>query len=202
MKAAFSITLSAIVSGMLATTVSAQSAAIDLNAPIVLLTTQQYVTLVACTLNKHPTETKLYARYYLQRRDQRSPDENERDPDSKLMLQSLDGCFTPISGKPLPFSPQRLVNDWAVAHNISRVAPPQITNMQSLADCTAKHNSGFAHAYLNILHMPSGNQPLRMRMVLQGLTMPPCTAEGGLQIDHSAFSKLLRKALDKSKAAN
>lgn len=196
------IAFSAFAYGVFTGPAFAQSAVIDPNASSISLTTEQYKALVKCTLEKHPNETKRYATYHFQRRDQQTPDENERDPDSRLLIAALDGCVALASGMPFPFSPDRLVNDWANAYSVVRSASPAVIDMQSLAECAAKYNPGLARAYLQIIDTPSAHQAVQRRMTMVSLTMPPCTPTRDIKVDHDKFPRLVRKALDTNRVAN
>ena len=86
-----------------------------------VFTSVEYEALVACTLEKHPDTTKRYATYHLQRRSTQTWQENERDPDSELLMPSLEGCMEFRNGEQFPFSLNALIQRWATAHSIRQV---------------------------------------------------------------------------------
>jgi hypothetical protein len=96
------------------------SAIIDLNAKPRQFSRADFDALVACTLEKHPSETRRYARYHLERRDMQSWQENEKDPDSKLLMPAMKGCIAFADGEQIPFSLESLIFRWAAAHNIRK----------------------------------------------------------------------------------
>jgi hypothetical protein len=118
----------------------AQPAVIDLSAKPAAFSRGQYSELVKCTLKKHPEETRRYATYHLTRRDVQTPDQNEADPDSKLMLPIIQSCYRLEVGKVVPFSLDALIADWGRAYNISVAPQPRIATAEALATCAMRNN--------------------------------------------------------------
>jgi hypothetical protein len=112
------LAIAAITSLALAAPAGAQPAIIDLNAKPRPFSSADFHALVRCTLKRHPDTTRRYAAYHLLRRNKQSWQENVRDPDSKLMLASLEGCIALANGEPYPFSLDALIYRWGSAHDI------------------------------------------------------------------------------------
>ena len=117
------LSLAGSVTFSLAFPAQAQPANIHWDAKPRVFTSAEYEALVACTLEKHPDTTKRYATYHLQRRSAQTWQENERDPDSELLMPSLEGCMEFRNGEQFPFSLNALILRWAAAHSISRQVP-------------------------------------------------------------------------------
>jgi hypothetical protein len=155
-------------------------------------TSTDYDKMLACTLLRHPDETKRYAQYYLQRRSVQTPAQNESDPDSSLMIPALQGCFEFKNGQPIPFSLDRLTADWGQAHNIA--AGVIVTDMASLANCVVRYNPSGARAYSQYRY--DGTQPSakNRRMLMYAMVIPPCVGSGTLSVDHNKLRKLILAA--------
>jgi hypothetical protein len=153
---------------------------------------RDYSELVACTLREHPSETRRYAEYHLLRRDIQSVEENEADPDSRLLMDAFKGCYEFQNGKPIPFLLDRVIGDWATYHQISS---GRITNVLELATCAASNQRSFASAYLQFADGSSPKDERHRRMMLNAITIPPCSLAAGVQIDTAEFTKALRKVM-------
>ena len=103
-------------SAALATMAMAQSGYIDLKAKPKPITQAEYDAMVQCTVEKHPDETRRYAKYHVERRDKQTWQENEKDPDSKLLIRSFEGCYEFEDGKPISFSLDAVIYSWYRSH--------------------------------------------------------------------------------------
>ncbi len=155
----------------LSSAVFGQSGMIDLAAKPQPFSQSDFETLVACTLEKHPDETKRYATYHLLRRNVQTPEQNEADPDSKLMFSAIKGCFEFKNGHPIPFSLDQLISRWGSAHRISQAAI--VKDEASLAKCAVRNHKGMASVFVKVMADPS-HKPAVRRMSAISLTAPPC----------------------------
>ena len=166
-----------------------KSATINLNAKPRPFSAENYKTLLACTLARHPNETRRYAEYHLQRRIIQTPKQNEGDPDISLFSDALDGCFEAVRGEPLPFSPDHLIGDWGDAYDLV------VVDTASLARCAARNNRTFASGYLQIAKDPT-RKAVHRTMLLSALSSPPCAPASQFSVDQMQLVPLLTKELE------
>jgi len=189
---------------MMALAVPAQAqetVVIDLNEQVKPFSEQEYAALVACTLERHPDETRRYAQYHFNRRDAQTPDENVADVDSDLGISSISTCYQFEDRKPIPFSLDRLIGDWANHHGVKDTTGVQ--TIQEFANCAANSTPSFAHAYLNTYRSTSKSKITTLSLLVRSMGVPPCIIRGdNVQIKfdelYGLFDKILRGSRGKS----
>ena len=177
--------------------VAAQPAIIDWSAKPRPFSEADYAQLLTCTIKVHPEESRRYATYHLIRRDTQAPEQNERDPDSQLLMPALEGCLQMKNGEVYPFSLDRLIGDWGTAYNVG-VAPADMT---ALAACIAKNYPGGARAYLQFQEDGSEKSARIRRLLTYSILLPPCSTTRRITLDHAKFAPVLRAALTSQKVA-
>ena len=166
---------------------NAASAAIDLNQKPKAFSAEDYNKLVACTIERHPDETRRYAAYHFLRRNQQTPDQNERDPDSGLMLPALKGCYEIKVGTFLPFQPDALAASWAKAHGVAE--PRLVSTTEELAECAARYFRNDAKQFIRIPARTIESISYATRLI-----GPMCRTNGRIKIDVNVLrSELTRK---------
>lgn len=179
--------------------VHGQSGTINLAANPQPFSHSDFETLVACSLEKHPDESKRYATYHLLRRNVQTPEQNEADPDSKLMLPAMKGCFEFKNGHPIPFSLDQLISRWGSAHGVSQAVI--VTDEASLAKCAVRNHKGTASAFVQVMADPSQKLAVR-RMLATSLTAPPCEPAPNTSLSLTQLVGHLRAVLQNGEATN
>ncbi|MFC4292204.1 hypothetical protein ACFOWX_07225 [Sphingorhabdus arenilitoris] len=149
----------------------AQPAVIDLNAKPRPFTNDDFEALVVCSLDKNSDITRRYATYHLLRRDKQTWQENEADPDSKLLMPAIEGCIEFKNGEPMPFSIDALISRWGAAHGISQAVT--VMDEASLAKCAVRSHEQLARVFVQVMADPS-HKPAVRRMTATSLAAPPC----------------------------
>jgi hypothetical protein len=163
-------------------------AKLDWNAKPRAFSTGDYEQLLSCTLSRHPKETRGYAEYHLHRRDAQTPEQNERDPNSQLLMPALEGCLQMADGEPFPFSLDQLILDWGIAHSIV------VVDAASLAKCAALNNVEAASGYVAVAKNPT-MRAKSLSMMQAALTMPPCRPVKPFSAKQNELLSLLIKEL-------
>lgn len=179
---------------------SAQNTAvIDLNERPQPFSQADYDALLSCTLREYPEETRKYAEYHLLRRNNQSVEQNEADPDSKLMMKAIGNCFTFGSGKPIPFSPDALIGDWGKAHDVyartGSPGPMGFANAEGLAACALTHHRAIVNEML------LETRPMGALRYLSQFVGPQCYPQGSERLDIDRFYAAIDKKLEQDGAA-
>ncbi len=179
---------------------SAQNVAvIDLNERPQPFSQADFDALLASTLREQPEETLRYSEYHLLRRNNQSVEQNEADPDSKLMMKAIGNCFTFGSDKPIPFSPDALIGDWGKAHDVyartGSPGPMGFANAEGLAACALTHHRAIVNEML------LETRPMGALRYLSQFVGPQCYPQGSERLDIDRFYAAIDKKLEQDGAA-
>ncbi|MFB9049742.1 hypothetical protein ACFFV8_13605 [Sphingobium indicum] len=191
----FARILMGIVGVALCTAAMAEPTVIDLKAKPRAFSEGDYQALLTCTLAKHPDETRRYSTFYLLRRGNQTPDQNEADTESDLMFPALKGCIEFGNGEVVPFRMDRLILDWGKAHNVA--TPVQVNSSETMAECAVKYSRIEAEKYVA---MPlTGLDAIRQ---VHNLRSPMCRVEGNVSLNLVTLrSEMLRRLAEAKKAS-
>lgn len=162
-----------------------QPAVIDLNAKPDPFSQSDYDAMLACTLEKHPDETRRYAEYHLVRRNNQTWQENEKDPDSDLMMPIIESCYEIEMGKPFPFSLDKLIFDWSEAHSTfaenPKSKPMKVGNAADLAACAVQNHRDIANQIAKMSH------PIDALRHIGKIIGPQCQTIDGFKLNINDF---------------
>ena len=181
-----------------------QSVVIDLNEKAEPFSQADYDELLACTLTGYPEETKRSVEYFLNRRDVQSPEQNASDPDSGLITKIVGACYEFQNGKPIPFSFDALIADWASHHEI--VDNTGVQSIEEFAACAVKATPHQARQYIAIYRSPSVRasvKPGMLSALINMMSTAPCSLRGEeIEINLSALHKLFDEELKENEEAS